>query len=378
MSLTHLSRVSQELPPGSVDGHSAEVLKRWLQTREASGMALIADKGKPGLVKLVTDMLQVEKEKIARGEFVRICDPEGVSLHQHLVRSGRCEVRDLPQLNPDFKPPVGEESWTWDREEIEREAPVLEAGVMLAFLKRWGVPGEFSKTFKKGYTLVKRLIDVNLKFCPPQPDRPGLCWFLFSCPASMKPEPYSVCAAVKFFAATPAEVGVPARPAFVEEVVAVRCMGCHASASTEYAACIHCSAILHVIHNLKREEGPAAETEPSTSRLCTWNQPRDPTSGEMFNLEKPVAYLSFPKDDVHHDRAHGEEKRDTAARSDQAPRLSFNPIPPGDEATRNRNAPARLAALKKLHDTLAADLAVKGEPMKCASEVQWGHERRGV
>ena len=73
---------------------------------------------------------------------------------------------------------------------------------------------------------------------------------------------------------------------------------------------------------------------------------------------------------------HGEEKRDIAARSDQELRLLFNPIPPGGESTRNRNAPTRLAALKKLHMSVAADLSVNGEPMKCASELQWGHERR--
>ena len=339
-------------------------------------MVLVADKSKAGLIKVVSDMLEVEKQKIARGEFILICDPEGVSLHQHLVRSGRCEVRDLPQLDPGCKPPVDEHYWTCDRDVIQSEAPVLEASVMLAFLRSWGVPSEYSKTYEKGYKLVKRMLDINIKYCAPQPDRPTMCWFTFVCPASMRSEPYPVCAALRFFPGTPAAVGVPARPAFVEKVLSVRCMGCNASGSREYAACIHCSVILHVIHNLKRDEGPAEECEPSTSRLCSWNQPRDPTSGEAYNMEKPVAYLPFPKDDVHHDRAHGVEKRDTAARSDQAPRLLFDPSPPGGESTRDRNSPVLLAALKKLHMSAAADLAVNGEPKKCASEVQWGHERR--
>ena len=95
-----------------------------------------------------------------------------------------------------------------------------------------------------------------------------------------------------------------------------------------------------------RRRGRAPGTSRGSARERRGVQP-----GEARRIPP---FPQFPEDDVHNDHECGVEKRDTAARSDQAPSLSCNPNPPGDEATRNRNDPARLAALKKLHQTLAA------------------------
>ena len=347
------------LRPDDIGSHTVQQLWAFLKTR---GVPAPYDSSKNGHVTAVRNILDLERAKIAKGDRIQIRDPSGTSLHRHLIATRPELLRSFPQLDPDLNPPV--DGWTTEMEDINGVAPILEKGVMKAFyVSKLRTPEATGKVWHSGYKRIVNLSSVSgFYYHGPTAEKPSMCWVRFPVPASMKATKYPVIVAMEFVPKTPAsEDGiVPATPALVTNIISIRCVKCVAGAGGEYPFCIHGAATLFVLYNLPREKEEEEAYVPSTSRLCRWNVPGN---GEAYDVEKPIAFMPFTKDEE--DKP---VKRHSAARSDEGQRRDYVSYSPADLPKNKRETPSRMIALHKLHAILRRDL--KDNP--CASEVQWG------
>jgi hypothetical protein len=314
-------------------------------------------------VTAVEDVLRVEEGRKLLGEWIRIRDPSGRSLHQHLVNLLPGAIGDWPQLvqqDATLNPPS--DGWVEDLDDI-----MLERGVMRAYFEAKLANSESSgKIWHGGYKrMVNQTSITTFHYHPPTAEKPTLCHIRYHVPASMRSTKYPVVVALEFVPALDAsEDGiVPATPALITRVLTVKCNNCKGGGAGSYPFCIHGSATLFVMYNLRRPDGDVAAKAyvPTTAALCRWNVPGQ---GEAYDVEKPIAYMPLTQDDP--DKP---VKRSTAARSDFGERMNFVAHSPDDVSKNKRGVASRMAALEKLHAILSFDL--KGKIS--ASEMQWGH-----
>ena len=121
---------------------------------------------------------------------------------------------------------------------------------------------------------------------------------------------------------------------------------------------MHGATLLWILHNLAREDDIAKNYVPPTSAACRWNTP---TTGEAYDVMKPVAYMPITKDE-----ASKPVKRNSAARAESAGRVNFVAHAPADLVNNDPTKQTRVDAMKALCDILTKDLGGK-----CAYEIQW-------
>ena len=340
------------MPVKKIDG---AVLKRFLKTR-----GYPAGHAKPELVRQVKNLLELEEKNKADGNWVRLRDPDGGSLHTYL-RDKR-GVR-FPHLVGEFEAPGNESAeWITGIDKIAEVCPVLQEITMWTHygVKMRGVK-DLPKVLKDGYRRIVNRRGVPLRFHPAVSGRDGVCWFQCDIPASMKPLPYKVTLAMEYMERMEEEeeeFELPATLRLATRILNVRC-SCPAGADGNSPHCIHGAALLWIIRNLPREDEVAKPHVPCTSKLCRWIIPSE---GEAYDVRKPVAYMPITRDDPSKPF-----KRYHPARSEEAQRAKYVAYHPKDALNNVRDAPTRVEAMAKLCEVIKGDL----NSAPCAYDRQW-------
>ena len=340
-----------KLPVMPVHQNSLATLQRFLKTRShpASGF------NKADLVLQIEQLLGLEEGNKASGNWVRLRDPDGGSLHTYL--RDRRGLR-FPHLSGECPaPPFDSAEWITGIDKIAEVCPVLERITMFLFygVRMRGVK-ELPKVLKDGYQRMFNRRGHQLRFHPGD----GVCWFQCDIPASMKPLPYKVTLAMEYLECMEEEeeFELPATPRLATKILNV-CCSCPAGAGGDSPHCIHGAALLWIIHNLPREDPVAKPYVPCTSSACRWNIPGQ---GEVYDVLKPVAHMPITRDDPSKPF-----KRHHPSRSKEAERAKYVAYTPNDARNNVRDAPTRVAAMATLCEVIKGDL--EGAP--CAYDRQW-------
>ena len=180
------------LPREPVRANTVAMLHKWLDTRHGLGDMGLSNANKETLVQAVENRMEVEESIEARGDRVLLRDPAGRSLQAIILELHPEQNWHFLEDTPG-RYPLPTEGWISDREQIQREAPLVDAIIWYMHwehtLRQDGNLGFLDYAWQRVKEMPK-LVDFEYHPAPPGQtpygSRQARCMFRVKVPASMR------------------------------------------------------------------------------------------------------------------------------------------------------------------------------------------------